>query len=83
MVKHSKVATESGFNALVWQEDDLFVAKTLEIELSSQGKTSKEALSNLEEAIELYFEDEKVNTNNISFLINPELRQIFPKVANA
>lgn len=83
MAKHTKVATESGFNALVWQEGNLFVAKTLEIELASQGKTAQEALNNLEEAIELYFEDEKVNTNSISFLINPELRQIFPKIANA
>lgn len=83
MSKHTKVATKSGFNALVWQEDNLFVAKTLEIELTSQGKTSKEALANLEEAIELYFEDEKIDTNNIPFLINPELRQVYPKIVNA
>lgn len=83
MAVQSKYATTSGFNALVWQEDNIFVAKTLEIELASQGKTAKEALDNLEEAIELYFEDEKINTNNISILLNPELRQIYPKIVNA
>jgi predicted RNase H-like HicB family nuclease len=31
----------------------------LEVELASQGKRKKEALKNLKEALELYFEDEK------------------------
>lgn len=52
-LKKNKIVT-----ALVWQEDRLFVAKSLEIELASQGKTRKQALANLQEALELYFEDE-------------------------
>ncbi|MEK9179547.1 MAG: type II toxin-antitoxin system HicB family antitoxin [Patescibacteria group bacterium] len=83
MVKQTKVATKSGFNALVWQEGNIFVAKTLEIELASQGKTIKESLNNLEEAIELYFENEKINTTKIPLLLNPEIHQIFPRIINA
>jgi len=45
-------------SALVWQEGRLYVAKSLEVEVASQGKTKKEALGNLKEAIELYFEKE-------------------------
>lgn len=45
-------------SALVWKEDSLYVAKALEIEIASQGRNKKEALNNLKEAIELYFEKE-------------------------
>ncbi len=45
------------FHSVVWQEDKWYVAKALEIELASQGKTEKEAVANLKEALELYFED--------------------------
>ena len=48
----------TSFSALLWQEDNLYIAKCIEIELASQGKTKKEAIQNLKEAIELYFEDE-------------------------
>lgn len=46
--------------ALIWQEDDLYVAKCLELSIASQGKTKRDALKSLEEALELYFEDETV-----------------------
>jgi len=45
-------------SALVWKEANLYVAKSLEVEIASQGKTKKEALNNLKEALELYFEKE-------------------------
>ena len=38
---------------LVWKEGKLYIAKTLSLELASQGKTKKEALSNLQEALDL------------------------------
>lgn len=44
-------------HSIVWKEDQLFVAKALEVEVVSQGKTENEALENLKEALELYFED--------------------------
>lgn len=44
-------------NNAVWKEGDYFVAQCLNIEVSSFGNTKDEALSNLQEALELYFED--------------------------
>ncbi len=52
-------------HSIVWKERDIFVAKFLELELASQGKTKKEALLNLKEALDLYLEDE--NITNLSF----------------
>ncbi|RIK52077.1 hypothetical protein DCC61_00715 [Candidatus Microgenomates bacterium] len=81
-MKTKPSATTSGFHALVWQEDDLFVAKTIEIELASQGKTKKEALKNLEEAIELYFQDEPKTIFNSTALHNLTFEQINPRYPN-
>ena len=45
-------------HSVVWKEDKWYVAKALEVELVSQGKNEREALDNLKEALELYFEDQ-------------------------
>ncbi|OGD91188.1 hypothetical protein A3D07_02050 [Candidatus Curtissbacteria bacterium RIFCSPHIGHO2_02_FULL_42_15] len=47
------------FHYVIWKEGRWFVARSLEVEVASQGKTRKEAVENLHEALELYFEDEK------------------------
>jgi predicted RNase H-like HicB family nuclease len=47
---------KASFHAAVWQEDDLFVAQCLEVDVASQGKSEADALENLCEALELYFE---------------------------
>jgi predicted RNase H-like HicB family nuclease len=44
-------------NNAVWKEGDYFVAQCLNVDVSSFGNTKEEALSNLQEALELYFED--------------------------
>ena len=44
------------FSASVWREDDWYVSQGLEVDVASQGKTEEEALENLNEALELYFE---------------------------
>jgi len=44
---------------VVWKEGRYYVAQCLNVDVSSFGKTKKEALINLEEALELYFEDHK------------------------
>jgi predicted RNase H-like HicB family nuclease len=44
--------------AAVLHEAPLYVARCLEVEVTSQGKTVEEALANLREALELYFEDQ-------------------------
>lgn len=40
-------------HSVIWKENDWFVAKALEVEIASQGKSEKVALSNLKEALEL------------------------------
>ena len=56
----SKQILKSGLHALVWREEKLFISRCLEVKVASQGQNKKEALKNLEEAISLYFEDEKI-----------------------
>jgi predicted RNase H-like HicB family nuclease len=43
--------------AAVTHEAPWYVARCLDVEVTSQGKTTEEALDNLREALELYFED--------------------------
>ena len=47
---------KQAFTARVVQEGNWFVAQCLEIDVASQGETETEALSNLQEALELHFE---------------------------
>ena len=44
------------FSASVRQENDWFIAQCLEVDVASQGQTEDEAIANLKEALELYFE---------------------------
>lgn len=61
-------------HVVVWKEDKYFIAKALEVEVTSQGLTEKEALDNLKEALELYFEDQpKVELTAIS---KPSLKDL-------
>ncbi|KWW98272.1 hypothetical protein TH66_20360 [Carbonactinospora thermoautotrophica] len=46
--------------AAVTREGDWYVARCLQVEVTSQGHSIEEALDNLREALELYFEDEPV-----------------------
>ena len=41
------------------QEEEWFVATCLENNVASQGKTENDAVTNLKEAIALYYEDEE------------------------
>jgi predicted RNase H-like HicB family nuclease len=40
----------------VYPEDGMFIARCLDIDVASDGATDAEAVANLREAIELYFE---------------------------
>ena len=46
------------FTAAISHEGEWYVARALEVEVTSQGQSIDEALTNLREALELYFEDE-------------------------
>ncbi len=45
------------FTASVSREGDWFVAQCLEVDVASQGESEVEALANLREALELFFEE--------------------------
>lgn len=47
----------TSLHATVWKEDDWYVARCIEVNVASQGKSHQEAVNNLKEALELYFED--------------------------
>ena len=42
---------------LTWKEGDVYVADCPAVRIASQGESEEEAVDNLKEAIELYFED--------------------------
>jgi len=56
---------------VVWKEGKYFVAQCLNVEVSSFGKIKKEALVNLDEALELYFEG--THKRSIAKIERPEL----------
>ncbi|RJP62721.1 MAG: type II toxin-antitoxin system HicB family antitoxin [Ignavibacteriales bacterium] len=43
--------------AIIFKEEDMFVAKRPEVRTVSQGKSIEEAIENLKEATELYLEE--------------------------
>lgn len=49
--------TKLNLQAVVYQEGKHFVAQCLNVDVSSFGETEADALRNLQEALELYFED--------------------------
>ena len=44
--------------AAITHDAPWYVARCLDVEVASQGESAEEALANLKEALELYFEDE-------------------------
>jgi predicted RNase H-like HicB family nuclease len=46
-------------NYIVWKEDSYYVSQCLNVEVASFGSTIEEAIKNLLEAVELYFDGEK------------------------
>ena len=54
--------------SVVWKEGEYYISQCLDVDVSSFGKTRKEALENLQDALRLYFEDaplpEKVMVKN-------------------
>lgn len=59
---------KSGLHALIWKEGKYFVAKCVEVEVASQGSSRAEAQANLQEALELYFEGDKLRFPSLSDL---------------
>lgn len=49
---------EREFTAVIWREKELFVSLCPQLDVSSFGRTQKEALENLKDAVELYVQEE-------------------------
>jgi predicted RNase H-like HicB family nuclease len=70
------MSVKKSLPAIVWKEGNLFVAKFVGFELASQGKSKKEALQNLKEALDLYLEDEGVKVPSSQIPQKPEISDI-------
>jgi predicted RNase H-like HicB family nuclease len=57
-------ATTLHLTAVVTPDDDWCMARCVEVPVISQGPTVDEALANLTEALELYFEDEPASSRS-------------------
>ena len=63
-------------HSIVRKEEHLFVASFLEIELASQGKTKKEAVANLKEALSLYLEEEDLDKLHLPSIEEVDMQTI-------
>ena len=59
------------FTAAVTKEGKWYVARCLEVEVTSQGQSMDEALANLREALELYFDEDTPIEPFVSPIIAP------------
>ena len=54
----------STLTAVIYKEENMYVAKCPQVGTVSQGKTIEEALANLKEATELYLEEFPLTTDS-------------------
>ena len=64
---------------VVWKEGKYYVAQCLNVDISSFGESRDEALKNLDDALNLYLEDEQ--HGDIQNVENPEIVRISVKYA--
>ena len=62
------------FTAVIFWEDDVYVAECPEVGTASQGETIEEAISNLKEATELYLEEFPTLKNSRPLLTTFEVK---------
>ncbi len=48
------------YNVIIQKEENWYVAKCIDNSVASQGKTIEEAIKNLKEALQLYYENEEI-----------------------
>jgi len=61
------------FTVSIQKEEPWYIAKCLENSVASQGETMDEAIDNLREALELYYEDEALPTFPQTFVTTLEV----------
>lgn len=64
------------FTVRTWTEGEWVIAQCAEVDVASHGHTEEEALKNLREALELYFESQKTDVDSDFDL---EVKVIKPK----
>jgi predicted RNase H-like HicB family nuclease len=65
---------EIDVQTVVFREGEHFVAQCLDVDVSSFGANEEEALANLREALELYFEDAHVDA--VAKVEGPAVRRL-------
>ena len=58
-----KYMSKIDFKSVVWKEGSHYISRCLDVEVASFGKTKKEALAMLADALELYFQDAPLPSN--------------------
>lgn len=61
------------YNVMIQKEENWYVAKCIDNNVASQGKTIEEAMKNLKEALELYAQTEKVEQPREVFITTLEV----------
>lgn len=61
------------YNVIIQKEDEWYVAKCIDNNIASQGKTVEESIQNLKEAIELYYENEEPITPKETYVTTLEV----------
>jgi len=64
------------YQSVVYQEGKYYVAQCLNVDVSSFGKSEKEALANLQEALELYLEDAPSTSTDSPDIEHPTLHTL-------
>jgi predicted RNase H-like HicB family nuclease len=59
--------------SVVWKEGHRYVSQCLDVDVSSFGRSKKEALSMLQDALNLYFEDTPLPTTRVK---NPTIASV-------
>lgn len=63
--------TKQRFTVIIERENDMYVALCPELDIASQGQSIEEARTNLQEALELFFE--VASPSEIEHRLNPEV----------
>lgn len=61
------------YNVMIQKEENWYVAKCIDNNVASQGKTIEEAMQNLKEALKLYTQDEKPEQPKETFITTLEV----------
>ena len=61
------------YNVMIQKEEEWYVAKCLDNNVASQGKTIEEALKNLREALESYLQNEEIVQPKETYLTTLEV----------